>query len=668
MHLKRLYIRNYRSIKELDLLFDRGKNVIVGRNSAGKSNIVRAVDLVLGEAHPSYSKSENITANDFHTWKEGRDGALQSADELVVCCELCRDPGELLDYEEIARCAGYRLFGSPADPMRVLTNDPSELCEAAFGLKEEQNRGLWVNPKNRSAIEGQLADKYCFAFAVRARRAQDGRVTKDIRFMCREDAAAGWLVTDRAPIRTELLQSAIMPSFRDPHQQLRLSSWTWYGKLMRHLTDGHGDSPQLRQALRAVKDVADGIFEGVRQTVAESALSVAFPGADLHFQFNADSQLDLYKTCQIYIDDGFKSPLIEKGAGIQSATLIGLFNYYTRHVNTVASALLCIEEPELYLHPHARRVISDRLDDFMDGNRHQIVLTTHSPEFLRTTAQGFNIVLVSRDAAGTRAASINAREFQNLLLDGNQNELFFAEKVIICEGYDHCVVRAAADSLCRGALNAQNVSIVAVSGKNNIARLAGAVVRLGIECYVVADFDYLLRDKSENRKKYGDDVKAHDSIVQLGTQFFGQDCIWGKQGGKILGLLEQLRTELKKENEEAFYLAKRATVFANPRLDKALWQLRSHGVCILSGEIEDCCRDNSFLRPGTTKLSLEKASELGARLDGGERISDIFDVSEIEPFLAHVLGGPPRVGANRIAAVGGRESPELAGTAAEGAR
>lgn len=66
MYLSRLYIRNYRSIKEIDLDFKKWKNVIVWRNNAWKSNIIKALDLVLWERNsPTYNKSENIIESDF---------------------------------------------------------------------------------------------------------------------------------------------------------------------------------------------------------------------------------------------------------------------------------------------------------------------------------------------------------------------------------------------------------------------------------------------------------------------------------------------------------------------------------------------------------------------------------------------------------------------------
>lgn len=43
MYLSRLVIHNYRSIKYLDLGFAKGKNVIVGKNNAGKSNIINVL-------------------------------------------------------------------------------------------------------------------------------------------------------------------------------------------------------------------------------------------------------------------------------------------------------------------------------------------------------------------------------------------------------------------------------------------------------------------------------------------------------------------------------------------------------------------------------------------------------------------------------------------------
>ena len=37
MYVSRLVIRNYRSIKHIDISLDKGMNIIVGKNNSGKS-------------------------------------------------------------------------------------------------------------------------------------------------------------------------------------------------------------------------------------------------------------------------------------------------------------------------------------------------------------------------------------------------------------------------------------------------------------------------------------------------------------------------------------------------------------------------------------------------------------------------------------------------------
>ena len=131
-----------------------------------------------------------------------------------------------------------------------------------------------------------------------------------------------------APIRNEFLQSAIIPSFRDPTMQLRINRWGWYGKLLRHLTKNHNRTDELKEAFSQIKGIANDIFSNVKQKISEGSFKAAFPGTEILFQFSADEKPDIYKNVVIYIDDGFKS-LITKRFKIQSATIIGLFSYYT---------------------------------------------------------------------------------------------------------------------------------------------------------------------------------------------------------------------------------------------------------------------------------------------------------------------------------------------------
>jgi len=644
MHLSRLFIRNYRSIEELDLRFTAGKNVIVGRNNSGKSNILSAADLLLGETSPDYKKSDNIVESDFYSRRirKGRGYATAVANDIFIWCELTRSGHEALDFEELYKCYGFYAcsdFNRSVNRRRFTLEPLESHYVDVFELSEEDAAKTYINPKlkNQATLESEFDDKFHFAFAFRAIRSECG-IEKQMRLLYRENESIGWVLAFRASVRNALLQSAIIPSFRDPQHQLRISSWSWYGKLLRYLTEAGSNLPRLTTALQKLQDVANEVFAAAQEKISQSALSVAFPGTELSFQFATDKHDDLYKGCVIYIDDGFKSLLTEKGSGIQSATIIGLFNFYTREVNTTGSALLGIEEPELYLHPHARRVVSDRLDEFLDNNRNQVIITTHSIEFLRSIYTDVNIILVKKSSRGpTTAQAVSLRAFQALLRDNNQNELFFADKVIVCEGYDEYVIKAASKELFKGRLDAENVSVIGVSGKDNVAALVRLILRLGIDCFVIADFDYLLRDKSDRRKLY--DAKAHDSVANLPTSFFTQPCILARGGAKGLKAVQLVRTYIKSNLEKQFYQAKNVKELGSHGLTDFLCLLRRSGICILEGEIEELSTEPAFLSP-TNKLTLEKIYAIRRRLISGEKLSSFMRLAELKDFLASVFDTP----------------------------
>jgi predicted ATP-dependent endonuclease of OLD family len=304
------------------------------------------------------------------------------------------------------------------------------------------------------------------------------------------------------------------------------------------------------------------------------------------------------------------------------------------NVNTVTAALLCIEEPELYLHPHARRVVSRRLNEFI-ADRNQVILTTHSAEFLGTDGEEVHVLSVKHDPEnGTRCIDVDLKEFAEVIISDSANEIFFADSVIVCEGLDDYIVRAIGQSLHPGKLDERNISIISVGGKDSVSKIVRLIIELGTRCYVVADFDYLLRDRDQEKcEEYG--AKQHQSILSLKKRFFEQDCIFGTKGSEIHAKLDSLRAKIKKDKPEGFYTATRAADLKFPKVDETLQLLRTNGVLILAAQIEDACMDGTFA--GNKKLSTTGIFKLNRRLARGEKIEDIFETDEFADFFAYIL-------------------------------
>ena len=201
MYLSKVIINNYRSIKELSLKFEKGKNIIVGKNNSGKSNIIRAIDLILGENSPTWHKSDNITENDFFNGNVDND--------IYIFCELVRDADEILNYQEINKCFGFKVYAIrgkyekvdgkgfyPGNPIRQkidtsTVKDCINTLQAAMDISEEDadTNTIYINPKLRNQVtfEGQFEDKFHFAYGFRAYKNQQNKISKEIRFFYKEN-------------------------------------------------------------------------------------------------------------------------------------------------------------------------------------------------------------------------------------------------------------------------------------------------------------------------------------------------------------------------------------------------------------------------------------------------------------------------------------------------
>jgi len=61
MYISKILIKNFRNFKEKEILFNDGVNVIIGHNNAGKSNLLKALSLVIDNQKP-----KRLEADDFN--------------------------------------------------------------------------------------------------------------------------------------------------------------------------------------------------------------------------------------------------------------------------------------------------------------------------------------------------------------------------------------------------------------------------------------------------------------------------------------------------------------------------------------------------------------------------------------------------------------------------
>lgn len=135
--------------------------------------------------------------------------------------------------------------------------------------------------------------------------------------------------------------------------------------------------------------------------------------------------------------------VVEKSDGTEveqnsiGAGIIEVINLLTHLIGTEKHVFV-LDEPELHLHPHAKRSISDLIQNASESN--QIVCVTHSTNFIRMDS--INNVTCVRDKSGhSELASLPENYFAldeikklKRITEPRQKEFLFSRAVLIVEG------------------------------------------------------------------------------------------------------------------------------------------------------------------------------------------------------------------------------------------
>lgn len=512
LYISNLYIINFRSIRKENIEFKQGKNVLVGKNNAGKTNIVKALDMLLGEKHPSYIEIEN---KDFYSYKESSDIKTKQCFFLAV-----RLGGNDISESEIKKMKGASVIelGRIDNPIQNFFNCPKDNDDFRQLVVNMDYRIKKYYPTNELlTMLTNSTEIYIYLFVAKREWMEENFIGET--FFELEDNKKDYSRTYSIifkhnntyyrcgrftnAMRDSLITSAILPSFRDPNSQFRINSWNWYGKLIKSIWDNEKNKnsrEKIDSKLDEIKSMTDEIFNDAIVDI-KGILEKAIYHNSISFQLLQNTKDAIYKGINLFVDDGIDTPIYEKGSGFQSAMIISLFSYYCQefHKN---SSLLVVEEPEIYLHPQARRVLSDKFDEFVNNGSHlknQVIATTHSTEFIRNT-EIENIIVVRKSDSKTEIKRINAdqdrikdiQKIKNILWNRNA-EIFFADKVILVEGGEEHIIPLIADYCANQTriLDYRNISVANVGGKSYFKPYVELLNKLDIEWYVLADFDIL---------------------------------------------------------------------------------------------------------------------------------------------------------------------------------
>lgn len=512
MRLKHLKIHNFRSIKDLEMEC-LPLVTIIGPNNHGKSNILKALDFALSTSGKPAIDDLFAHAEDQTLWVEMTFHELTEQEKNTFKRYLLSD-GSIC----IRKTAVFGENGVNISYNGYVERPSEEWLHAdkagQFTSRDKVPQPLqeFIPPSGRlSKTDIQKAQ------AAYIETHQDElefvRELEDGPLFGQKNVAAG--------ILPDLY---LVPAVSELTDEIKVKSTTTFGKLLNRVIAEMANHDEQFKNIRNQIDTAIQTLNKNKGAlgVLEENIQKELDGWNATVAIEVQP-LDLDKIfslgTNIRVDDGVDTLAQHKGHGLQRALLVAIVRAWAnslKQAETTAemdeklarrkrsnSLFFAIEEPEIFLHPHAQRILAKSLRQIAEEAGHQVFVCTHSTHFVDLDHYK-EIVIVQKDApiSGSVAKQCTQDLFEGSDLQDRKHrfhmaewinperaELFFARKVVFVEGETEKVILPyLAQKL---GTPCDDVTIVNCGSKHNLPLYIQLANAFSIQYAVIHDEDPL---------------------------------------------------------------------------------------------------------------------------------------------------------------------------------
>lgn len=543
MIIKSIHVKNFRSIQEVDIQFDN-PTVLLGRNGAGKSCILRAIEMFYNIAAP-------VDVEDFHN----RDQTKPI--EITITFHKLR-PSERTEFQLYIRndelMVSKNISFNEEKPVPKYFAATMQIQEFAAirSLGKREKIIKWNDLVDTKRLDGIVKCKSAEDVELSMNGFESAHpeiakpINQEVQFFGQRNIGGGKL--------DKFTRFVFIPAVRDASDEVagrKGAIEQLLDMLILRNLDARDDVKSFKKELEAK---AKQIYctENLTELPAlgkelSDTLGNFSPGARLNLQWGEvkPPEVVLPATEVSVVEDGFEGKIERKGHGLQRALILTLLKHLALNTpieltdgeaqpDTFTSApdlILAIEEPELYLHPSRCRYMSQLLlklaGDVGGARNNQIIYTTHSPFFV--DLDRFDQVRIVKKERKTgspvpqtgvcqfpilgainRLAEVCSRPSTDFTKDSFKahslpvmntamNEGFFGNVVVVVEGPSEVGMLWKLQEIMKKNWDKDNIVVVPAGGKNNIDRPTIIFNGFSIPTYFVFDGDLRIGKQDEAR-------------------------------------------------------------------------------------------------------------------------------------------------------------------------
>lgn len=476
MHISKINIENFRNFKKNEVLFNSGVNVIIGHNNAGKTNLLKALSLVLD---PEGKK--RLEYHDFNKHIPLLE-LLKSPPKVSITLTLTLAPTS--DAEDLAMVGTWIVGSTREDPAQITyefylpDSEHTAYLEAMNGITATDPAALtaaW------SYIQHDFLRHYKYRMLIGDPVDQRPVDWEDYRkFDYQSLDAIRDVERDMHTGRNALLRE-VLDFFLDfDIKSLALTTTTKSAK-----------EQQIRQKRDAFSIQAQALMTSLGLRMAAGKVEIlsyanstgaSFDGAKPDFEGNL-SDAELFSAIRLVVEHntGIKVPTSHNGLGYNNLIFMSLLlakmqmNSDPDYMggNSKVFASLAIEEPEAHLHP----AMQYKFLKFLNENHaqrkvRQVFITTHSAHI--TSALSLDEIICLNSKNGSTHVGYPGRVFPadgkskryvQRFLDATKSEMLFAKGIIFVEGLAEQMLMPTFARYYGMPLEDSQISVVNVAGR-----------------------------------------------------------------------------------------------------------------------------------------------------------------------------------------------------------
>ncbi|NVK23845.1 MAG: AAA family ATPase [Gammaproteobacteria bacterium] len=520
MHISKLSLRNYRNFKNATLKFNKGINTLIGENGSGKTNIFRAIRLMLDNSLPR--AATRLNEEDFCRRLSGWQGhwiiiSLEFNDigQDEVSQALFIHGAGVADEQAVEK-ATYNLIFRPKAHIRqqlseINPGDVAALQSIQKSISIADYETVFTGKSGANFCDDQkyieiVGDFEQAIFPSRISNSEVGSPLPSILSMPNEVSftfvkALRDVVSDFRNNRTNPLLNL-----------LKLKSEEINSDEFDPIVNAVEKLNQSIESLTDVKDIKQGITDTLNDTLGDT-----YSPNSLSIQSGLSTEAEqLFQSLKLFVDessDDHEGAIHEMslgGANLIFLTLKLLEFKYQKPEESIANFLL-VEEPEAHIHTHIQKTLFDKIG-YTDT---QIIYSTHSSH-VSEVSNIRNSNILSKTESGCVAfqpsTGLDPKKvtFIERYLDAIRSNLLFAKSVILVEGdAEEILIPTLVKQSLGLSLDELGITLVNMrsTGFENIALLFHDN-RIRKSCGIITDLDQTFFDTTPNTEDSDSVAKA----------------------------------------------------------------------------------------------------------------------------------------------------------------